>query len=62
MTRAAAVLALDLYTTTCWALRTGDGRIASSTQSFCLDVSRAVERAKPCNCRQEAGDSQRDEQ
>ena len=34
MTRAAAVLALDLGTTTGWALRTGDGRITSGTQSF----------------------------
>jgi hypothetical protein len=34
MTRAAAVLALDLGTTTGWALRTADGQTLSGTQSF----------------------------
>ncbi|MBX6322601.1 MAG: hypothetical protein IRY94_12290, partial [Rhodospirillaceae bacterium] len=32
--RAGAVLALDLGTTTGWALRTSDGRIVSGTQDF----------------------------
>lgn len=34
MSRASSVLALDLGTTTGWALRTADGRVSSGTQSF----------------------------
>lgn len=34
MSRASTVLALDLGTSTGWALRTADGRIASGVQSF----------------------------